>query len=134
MNVIVCVDNELGMMFNNRRQSRDIRACEDMLRLSGGNLVIAPYSAKLFAELEGYRISDDPLGEAMCGEYVLIEDRGLLRHVDKIEKIVLYHWNRDYPSDKKLDIDLSKGWILSSTEDFAGNSHEKITMEIYIRG
>jgi hypothetical protein len=134
MNVIVCVDNELGMMFNNRRQSRDIKACEDMLKLSGGNLVIAPYSEKLFTELSGYRIVDDPLGEAVSGEYVLIEDRGLLEYVNKIEKIVLYHWNRDYPSDKKLDTPPTQhGFHLVDSYEFEGRSHEKITREIYER-
>lgn len=134
MNVIVCVDNELGTMFNHRRQSRDVKVCEDMLKLSGGNLIIAPYSEKLFAELGGYTVSEDPLRAAGEGEYVLIEDRGLLEYVDKIEKLILYHWNRDYPSDKKLDTPPTQhSFRLVDSYEFEGKSHEKITREIYER-
>ena len=49
---------------------------------------------------------------------------------DKIEKLIVFKWNREYPSDFSLDIDLSQ-WSLISTTDFKGNSHEKITMEVY---
>ena len=133
MNVIVCVDDHMGMMFNKRRQSRDIKACEDMLALAGGRLVIAPYSEKLFCELSGYTVSDDPLS-AERGEYVFIEDRALLPVVEKIEKMIVYHWNRSYPTDKKLDTPPTEhGFKLVSTYEFAGKSHDKITREIYSR-
>ncbi len=134
MNVIVCVDDSMGMMFNNRRQSRDVRACEDMLALAGGDLIITPYSEKLFRDLGGYRLSINPLATAGKGEYVLIEDRGLAQHVDGIERLVIYHWNRSYPSDKKLDTPPAQyGFKLIDTYEFEGKSHPKITREIYER-
>ena len=49
---------------------------------------------------------------------------------DKITEIIVYRWNRDYPADLFLDIDL-KDWELAETAEFAGNSHEKITREVY---
>ena len=49
-----------------------------------------------------------------------------------IESVILYKWNRRYPSDTKFDLDLN-GWTLISTTDFPGSSHEKITEEVYIR-
>jgi hypothetical protein len=48
----------------------------------------------------------------------------------KIEKIIVFWWNRHYPSDRKFDLDLSK-WNKVSEEEFAGYSHEKITKEVY---
>ena len=134
MNVIVCVDDGMGMMFNNRRQSRDVRACEDMLTLAGYDLIITPYSEKLFRELGGYRLSINPMDTAKSGEYVFIEDRGLIEHVEKIEQLVIYHWNRAYPSDKKLDTPPDKhGFKLVDTYEFEGKSHPRITREIYER-
>ena len=134
MNVIVCVDDGMGMTFNNRRQSRDVRACLDMLELSGGDLIIAPYSEKLFRELGGYKLSLNPLDTAGGGEYVFIEDRGLSEHLHKIERLVIYHWNRAYPSDKKLDTPPTQhGFRLVDSYEFEGKSHPRITREIYER-
>ena len=136
MKVIICTDNKMGTMFNNRRQSRDRILCEKVVSLVGdGRLFMSEYSHELFENL-GVSITpgNDYLSKADKGDFCFVEKESLLPYEDKIESIVLFKWNRDYPSDKKLDIDLSKGWILSSTEDFAGSSHKKITMEIYIRG
>ena len=49
MQVIVCVDDNGGMMFNKRRQSRDRVLCEYVMRLSEGHQVyMSAYSDKLF--------------------------------------------------------------------------------------
>ena len=39
MNLIICVDNKNGIMFNGRRQSRDRAVCEDILDMSGEHLL-----------------------------------------------------------------------------------------------
>ena len=49
-------------------------------------------------------------------------------------KIVLYRWNRHYPSDVKWEPDLEGlGFALTETTEFPGTSHEKITREVYVR-
>ena len=48
---------------------------------------------------------------------------------DKIEKIVLFRWNRHYPADAHFQF--PGKWALTAREDFPGSSHEKITMEVY---
>ena len=53
-------------------------------------------------------------------------------HEKLIEKIILIKWNRDYPADFKLDIDLSS-WNLIDMTEFIGYSHKTITMEVYTR-
>ena len=50
--------------------------------------------------------------------------------VDRLEQVILYRWNRDYPADVRFTLDLS-GFRLRQRVDFAGSSHEKITEEIY---
>ena len=46
------------------------------------------------------------------------------------DKLIIFRWNRDYGADKFYD-PIKNGWILVSSEDFSGYSHEKITMETY---
>ena len=48
------------------------------------------------------------------------------------EEVVLYHWNRTYPSDRRFPLPLA-GWTLARREEFSGSSHEKITKEVYRR-
>ena len=48
----------------------------------------------------------------------------------KPEHIILYHWNRHYPSDLKFDLTMD-GYKLNETVEFEGSSHEKITKEVY---
>lgn len=56
------------------------------------------------------------------------------KYLPFIEKVILFHWNRAYPSDMKFPINLHNGkWTLLFTEDFAGSSHNQITMEVFTK-
>ena len=132
MKIIVCVDDNFGMLFNNRRQSKDQMLLEDMMGKIE-KVWIHSFSQKL---LEGYEerivVDDKFLQKAKAQDVCFVENQHLLPYLDKIEEIVLYKWNRKYPSDMKFDIDMEK-WELSKQEGFEGKSHEKITCETYIR-
>ena len=130
MKVIVCLDDINGMLFNKRRQSRDVKILEDIATLTT-NLWIGSFSEKLFENVSFQtHIDDSFLSKANDGEYCFIEHEKLLPHLDKIEQLIIYRWNRNYPSDFKIDLNLAE-WTLIDTLDFVGNSHEKITREIY---
>lgn len=129
MNVIVCVDNNMGVAFNNRRQSKDRILNEKILLKITGKLKVESYSESLFP-LDRISIVDDVLQETGSGEWCFSEKRSLRGSEGEIEKLMICRWNRDYPSDVHLDIDLN-GWQLLSTEEFTGSSHEKITMEVW---
>ena len=136
MKVIVCLDECLGMMFNQRRQSRDRAVISDILRVTAGSrLYIDEYSEKLFADSDRkYTVSSDMLDIAGKGDYCFVERQGLSPYVDGIDEIVVYRWNRRYPADIYFDIDLEdQGFSLAHSEDFEGYSHEKITKEIFRR-
>ena len=49
------------------------------------------------------------------------------------ELLVLYRWDRIYPADQRLDLDLARDFRLVSVQDFAGHAHEIITKEVYQR-
>ncbi len=131
MNVIVFVDDRNGMMFNNRRQSRDSVAIEKIMEMTNGKrLYVNTYSSKLFSEYNDIVTDDDCLELADNGEYVFVENLSLAPVADKIEKVILFKWNRVYPSDKKLDVSCET-MKLELTFDFAGSSHENITCEVW---
>ena len=130
MKVAICVDDAFGMTFFGKRQSRDRVLIEELLRTAGGRILISPFSRLLFEQYPAVTVSESFLNDAAEGDLCFVENVPLKPYVDKIDTLIVYHWNRSYPSDKKLDIDLT-GWNLVSTEEFAGSSHEKITKEIY---
>ena len=135
MIVMLCVDDKNGMLFNRRRQSKDRVLQQHVLALDGSRrLFMSPYSRKQFTDTGSAEIIVDEayLEKAEAGDYCFAEDGDVVSHADRIEKIILFRWNRNYPADTFFTLDLS-GYILEKTEDFAGNSHEKITKEIYRR-
>ncbi|MCD8084061.1 MAG: ribonuclease Z [Clostridiales bacterium] len=134
MILIVCVDENGGMMFNHRRQSKDRILREDMLQLTAGSrLWMNRYSQSQFLETEavGIFVSEDFLEQAGNGEYCFVEDAELSACRTRIEGIVLYRWNRRYPADVYLDMTLLEGFSLAGSKEFPGSSHEKITREIW---
>lgn len=132
MRVIVCVDDNWGMLFHNRRQSRDQMLLEDIFR-SAKNIMINSFSEKLFIDyIDSVRIDDEFLINANKGEVCFVENQFLTPYLDEIEELIIYKWNRKYPADFCFDLDLN-GWNMVKQVEFSGKSHEKITKEIYVR-
>ena len=131
--VAITVDDKMGIAFNKRRQSRDKRLIDDLCAKTDKVIYIAPYSELLFEEhTDRVKVVADPLAECPDGGICFVEMTHLLDYVDDISKLIIYHWNRLYPSDKKLDIDLRfSGFKMTAKYEFAGNSHDKITKGIY---
>jgi len=135
MIVMICVADKNGMMFNQRRQSQDQVVREHILQRAGDSKVwMNAYSQKQFANTDpfGLKICEDFLDRAGAGDFCFVEDQDLRLYIDQIEEIVLYKWNRSYPADVWFEVELN-GLKLIEIEEFVGSSHEKITMERYIR-
>ena len=132
MDVILCLDDRNGMLFNHRRQSRDRKVVEDILQGLGGRLLrVRPMSQSLFPR-EAVLVEEALLETAGPGDVCFVEDLPLAPCRKDIESLTVYRWNRHYPGDVFLDLDLSTGWRLVSREEFPGHSHEKITKEVYL--
>ncbi len=130
MTVVVCVDDNGGMLFNNRRQSRDSLLVADLVQ-NHKNIIVNPYSASLFKDYF-VTVADAPLDVAGACDTCFVENINLSEYTTKIKTLVIYRWNRTYPFDTKLDITPNLlGMTLKETYDFSGSSHEKITKEIY---
>lgn len=144
MKVIVCVDDGNGMLFNKRRQSQDRVLRDDVQKMTAGQKMwMNAYSARQFqegsqtgenvtgvSETAALIVAEDFLRQAGENDFCFVENEKLLPYSDRITEVVVYRWNRSYPGDFHLDLDL-KQWRLVQTTEFAGYSHEKITKEIY---
>lgn len=131
MQVIITVENRNGMLFNHRRVSRDQKVSERILAYcKEKRLWMNAYSAKLFENNPRICVSETFLEQkdAIC----FVEDQDVTPYLPEIDTIILFHWNRDYPADFFFTVDLSE-WNRIHQEEFAGKSHEKITMEVYKR-
>jgi hypothetical protein len=132
MHIFVCIDNNNGMLFNNRRQSRDRILIEKVKEITGSSwLWIRDFSRTLFPD--DVIVDNDMLTKAGEEDYCFVEDVPLNPYTDKIDEIYVFRWNRDYPSDTFFDNDMLKNFSLKSTEDFKGSSHEKITLERWVK-
>ena len=133
MILIACVDDDNGMMFNHRRQSQDRVLRERILKMTNGcRLWMNHYSVRQFESAPQINVDDNFLNEAVHGDYCFVEDLDVKPYENRTEKIILYKWNRRYPSDLHFGIDLS-AWDLVEMVEFPGSSHEKITEEVYVR-
>lgn len=131
MIVICCVDDRMGMAFNHRRVSSDCVVTEDIVNRVGNTTLWADeYSAKLFTGNipDNFAVDPDALEKAGAGEFVFAERKDPLQYKDRIEKMIVYFWNRNYPSDVKLSYN-GPDWIRTVIAEFPGHSHEKITVE-----
>jgi len=130
LNLIVCLDDRNGMMFNRRRQSRDMLLCERVLALTTGKLYMNAYSAKIFPESEKIVACEDFLTKAGKNDFCFCEDA--VETLENVTGIIIYRWNRLYPADVHFGFDLEEeGFELVSTEEFIGNSHPVITEKIF---
>lgn len=130
MDWMICVDDNNGVCFNNRRQSRDRLVTEDMLATARGRLVMTPYTAKLFADFaDRITVAEQPETVAADGDTCVWEfppPEGI-----SPERVVVYRWNRLYPADGHFAV--PAGMTLQHSTDFPGNSHDKITKEVWVR-
>ncbi len=134
MRIIVCLDDGDGMLFNKRRQSSDTVLTDRIIALTKGKrLWMNDYSAKLFeGRADNVVVDANFLNQAQESEYCFVENSDVSRVLENAEQIIIYRWNRKYPSDQKFPIDEAlKGKKLIGSENFEGKSHPEMTEEIY---
>ena len=132
MKVIVCIDDNNGLMFNNRRQSRDALLVQDIMgHLAGSTLFVSEYSGTLFESYRSVIVNDLLLEIAEEDDFCFIEDKDVSEHWDDVSELIVYRWNRTYPADTYFSF--PSGIKLIHTSEFVGISHEKITKEVYFK-
>lgn len=91
------------------------------------------YSEKLFSETDvAFVIHERPCEGTGKQEWCFLEETSPSSYLCNTERLVIYRWNRHYPSDVCFDFDPTRdGFSLTERVEFGGSSHEKITKEIY---
>lgn len=134
MKLIVCVDENNGMLFNNKRQSRDRVLIEHIIDLVKNKKIwMNKYSENLFKFKIEYNLFENNFESIGDEDFCFIENISPKLLEEKTDELIIYNWNRTYPADMYFDICLDD-WILKSENEFEGFSHEKITQKIYTRG
>lgn len=136
MTLVFTLDDENGMLFNSRRQTRDVVMRHSLMALvqkGNGRIWMSKYSSKLFGpEINGSTVllleENDFEKDAKENDCVFVEDVDV--PVLPEDTLVIYRWNTIYPSDKRFTVDLSKYDAICSW-DFEGKSHPAITCTIY---
>ena len=133
MKIIVCLDDNNGMLFNKRRQSSDRVVTEKICDLvKNEKLWIDTYSSKLFATQQGSVIVDDSYAQkAETGDFCFVEQGDVQAIANVAEEIIVFRWNRRYPADIYFPGNCLSARKKVMTEAFSGYSHEEITMEVY---
>ena len=127
-NLIVCISNNNGMMFNNRRQSRDRLLLEKLCTdYQNERIIIHEYSKRLFEGLPVEVTTEVCVNDATS----FVEDPDLIPCEAIFDKIIVVRWNRDYPADKFFNVDMS-AYECVNREDFIGKSHDEILIETYV--
>lgn len=134
LHIAFAVDDRGGMMFNDRRVSKDSalrKEVLDLARSAGGSVRVRPYSLTQFAEDDSVQSFDTPWSDAQAGDIVFIEDVDPAT-VPGVTKVTLFHWNRTYPYDLASTFGFD-GFELTETKEFEGSSRERITEETWVK-
>ena len=155
MTGIVCLDQEDGLLFNGRRQSRDRVVTEKILSMTKGNsLWMSAYSRRIFPEDAPVCVAEDLVGKLAepaesarkaaeqaesaqkeswqqpgKASFCLIEEAVDLEN-EAIGEWLVFRWKRVYPADVFLKFP-EDSWEKELIETFAGYSHEEIDLERY---
>ena len=132
MTAIVCIEDRGGILFLKRRVSRDREVYRDIAK-SYDTVYMTSYSLPLFEGVEiDAMVRLSPITEGERGDVCFIEDGEIAENLHKISRLVIYRWNRTYPSDVKLGFEPEDlGFERVSTSELVGYSHEQLTKDIY---
>ena len=121
------------MSFMRKRQSQDSILREYIMsNFIEDKLLMSNYSYKQFAQFQNAVADDNYVKNASRGDICFVEDKEI--SLNNVSRIILCNWNRHYPADRFFNIDLVKNGFYKTSEDtLKGSSHDKITIETYVR-
>ena len=127
MIIIACVDNNFGIQFNKRRQTKDKEVIDRIYEITKNNRLFTTDFSKNLFEKDKIIICDKVPQDAYADDYFFVESSELC-DFSKVDKVILFCWNTVYPCDLKFV--LPSNFRVAKSSDFEGNSHKKIT-EVY---
>ena len=132
MTVIICVDNNGGILCNGKRQSKDRifrKYLLDIVEKKNSRIAMLPYTYSQFKEDEGKELTDVKEEFSFDEDYIFLE-RAIPILWEKVNNLILCCWNRDYPADEYFNLPIGVECILQKTEEIVSDSHT-LTIETY---
>lgn len=132
MKLILCKEDQNGLMFFGKRLSLDAVLRQKILELVGaGKLCVTEYTARQFESRERLFVCED-FSAAERADFCFAEMAA--PPIEAAEELYVFSWNRRYPADSFLDMKkVEADFKVVRTEDFVGSSHPKITLTVYKR-
>lgn len=138
MKVILCIDDQGGVRFAGHRLTQDRLQRQDVIkRYRSAGFCMKKETASLYGLEESEKIHYvHDWNEARSYEgWWICEDVAFLRWIDQLEELVLYRWNRRYPSDERFQMSMVLPlWRCVDQYRLEGSSHAEISVEHYVRG
>ena len=102
MTIVICADKNGGILFNDRRQSRDSKLIEDLVAFAKNRRILSvPYSEKLFANTDAdLCFCPDYLDKAGENDVCFVEKEDFTPYLSAADELVVYRWNKVYPADR----------------------------------
>lgn len=132
MTVIICVDNNGGILFNGKRQSKDRifrKYLLDIVEKKNSRIAMSPYTYSQFKEDKRKELTDVKEEFSFDEDYIFLE-RAIPILWEKVNNLILCCWNRDYPADEYFNLPIGVECILQKTEEIVSDSHT-LTIETY---
>lgn len=124
MNVIACVDPNLGLLFNHRRVSFDPVIINEVNKYAKTDLMIEAISHDLFPDA---LIVKNPNEFSL--KYFFLENYDF-KQLENVEYLIIYNFNRSYPSDYQLNVKLEE-YQLISQERLISDIHPQLERLVY---
>lgn len=133
MKIAFCTDSEGGISFNGRRVSRDAVILGD-LHKRAERVFAFPEAESLFSKA-GIPVETATGGINGVVEGLLFLEQEPSVYYGRAEEIISYNFNRSYPADVKVKIHpTAAGFVPVKEEELTGQSHEKITVTVFVKG
>ena len=135
MIIILTLDDKNAVSFAGKRQANDRTVADYMSNITkDAPLYIKEKSGAFFKNCDTpptlYTV--ESFDNLKNGDVCFMEEVPSTQLMAQAEKLIVFRWNRNYPSMTKERVNLS-GWHLDCSLEFPGYSHDKITMEVLLK-
>lgn len=132
MTIVICLDNNSGMSFDGKRQSKDRlfrKFLLDKAEKEKSQISMTPYSYEQFKADERDELIDVKESFSFDESCVFLERKTNIPW-EKVDTLIICCWNRDYPADEYFSIPIGVECRLLSTEEIPEATH-LLTVETY---
>ena len=132
MVIVACIDKSGNIALNTNGQLNHIIFWVRLKVVSNEALLYMNFnSSRQFGYYPMKMIDDDFLDIAGEDSYCFVEDTDITPYIDRIDKIILYKWNKKFSSKFEFDKSILDNFSVVSKKSFYGEPFLKISEIVY---